>query len=209
VIVAPGTSLGVPVGCMEQGRWRHESRRFSVGDVKMAPSHRRRTVSEVKEATLSGRAATLDQSRLWSGIEEDLEMTAVASPTSNYYDIVETAGHEARETARRRARVAGEVGVLVLRDGALVGLEATGQEGLWSALAEPTLASYLVGTHRGEAASPTRASAAEWLDRARRAELVARPGLGLGSDLDLSGGGLSGLGLALDGFTVHLAVFPA
>jgi hypothetical protein len=133
----------------------------------------------------------------------------VASPTSNYYDIVETAGHEARETARRRARVAGEVGVLVLRDGALVGLEATGQEGLWSSLAEPTLASYLVGTDRGEAASPTRASAAEWLDRARRAELVARPGLGLGSDLDLSGGGLSGLGLALDGFTVHLAVFPA
>jgi hypothetical protein len=209
VIVAPGTSLGVPVGCMERGRWRHESRRFAVGDVKMAPSHRRQTVSEVKAATLSGRDARLDQSRLWSGIEEDLEMTAVASPTSNYYDVVETAGREAREAARRRARVAGEVGVLVLRDGALVGLEATGQEGLWSALAEPTLASYLVGTHRGEAASPTRASAAEWLDRARRAELVARPGLGLGSDLDLSGGGLSGLGLALDGFTVHLAAFPA
>lgn len=209
VIVAPGTSLGVPVGCMERGRWRHESRRFEVGDVKMAPSHRRRAVSEVKAATLSGRAATLDQSRLWEGVEEDLDAMCLSSATSDYYDIVETAGRDARERLRRRVPAAGEAGVLVLDDGALVGLEATGHAGLWAGLAEPTLASYLVGGRRGEAGRPVRASAAEWLERARRAELVGRPGLGLGTDLDLTGGGLSGLGLALDGFTVHVAVFPA
>jgi hypothetical protein len=66
VVVAPGTRLAVPVGCMERGRWHHETGRFSVGDVKMSPQVRRRTVADVKTATLSGRAPSLDQSRLRS-----------------------------------------------------------------------------------------------------------------------------------------------
>jgi hypothetical protein len=43
----------------------------------------------------------------------------------------------------------------------------------------------------------------------QQAHVLARPGLGVGVDLDVRGSSLSGVGLALDSFTVHVAVFPA
>ena len=210
VVVAPGTRLAVPVGCMERGRWHHETGRFSVGDMKMSPHVRRRTVADVKTATLSGRAPSLDQSRLWRDVDSELHSSGVSSSTSNYYEIVERQGREARERASALAPAPGQVGVIVLSGGALVGLEAAGHHGLWSELSAPTLASYLMGYSRGhERARRERASAGEWLARVQSARLAATPGLGLGHDLDLQAPGLSGVGLAMDGAPVHVAVFPA
>jgi hypothetical protein len=210
VIVAPGTSVVVPVGCMEHGRWHHESRTFSVGDVKMAPHVRRHTVADVKQATLSGHGPTLNQGRLWQDVERELEATGAFSSTSDYYRVVEQEGERARERARGLEPRPGQVGALVLADGILVGLEASGHHRLWGRLSEPTLASYLMGMHRGGASlGAERASAADWLSRVQEAQVLARPGLGIGVDLDVRGRSLSGVGLALDSFTVHVAVFPA
>ncbi len=210
VIVAPGTSVVVPVGCMEHGRWHHESRHFSVGDVKMAPHVRRHTVVDVKEATRAGHAPTLDQGRLWRDVAQEIAACGARSDTSDYYKVVEQEGRDARQRARALEPRPGQVGALVVADGVLVGLEASGHHGLWSALSEPTLASYLMGWHRGsESLRDARASAAEWLSRAQEAQVLARPGLGIGVDLDVRGSSLSGVGLALDAFTVHVAVFPA
>jgi hypothetical protein len=105
----------------------------------------------------------------------------------------------------------GQVGVLVLRDGAFVGLEAAGHPALWSALSEPTLASYLMGEHRGTAAVPAeRASAREWLERVQTAPVRVAQGLSGGLDLDVDAPMLAGIGLALDAQrVVHVAVFPA
>ena len=210
VIVAPGTSVVVPVGCMEHGRWHHESRTFSVGDVKMSPHVRRHTVADVKQATLSGHGPTLNQGRLWQDVERELEATGAFSSTSDYYRVVEQEGERARERARGLEPRPGQVGALVLADGILVGLEASGHHRLWGRLSEPTLASYLMGMHRGGASlGAERASAADWLSRVQETQVLARPGLGIGVDLDVRGRSLSGVGLALDSFTVHVAVFPA
>ncbi len=210
VVVAPGTSLSVPVGCMERGRWSRDTGRFAVGEMKMSPRVRQRTVADVKEATLSGHAPTLDQSRLWRDVDVELCASGLSSSTSDYYEIVEQQGREARERASALAPAPGQVGVLVLADGALVGLEAAGHAALWSQLSQPTLASYLMGHHRGhERARPARAAASEWLSRLQSAQLRTTPGLGLGQDLDLQAPGLSGVGLALEGWPVHVAVFPA
>ena len=210
VIVAPGSRLGIPVGCMEHGRWSHETPRFSVGDVKMTPEVRRRTVADVKAATLSGCAPTLDQSRLWRDVDTELAACGLSSGTSDYYEIVERQGHDARARAASFVPAPGQVGILVLADGALAGLEATGHHSLWSSLSAPTLASYLMGWHRGHSSVPdARASSAEWLARAQAAEVRSVPGLGLGQDLDVRGPGLSGVGLALDAFPVHVAIFSA
>lgn len=164
----------------------------------------------VKTATLSGRAPSLDQSRLWRDVDYELDSSGVSSSTSNDYEIVERRGREARERASAVAPAPGQVGVLVLSGGALVGLEAAGHHGLWSELSAPTLASYLMGYARGhERARRERAGAGEWLARVQSARLAASPGLGLGQDLDLQAPGLSGVGLAMDGGPVHVAVFPA
>jgi len=166
VIVAPGASLGVPVGCMERGRWSHETRHFSSGGMKMAPDVRRRTVLDVKASSQASGEKRLDQSRLWSDVDLALSSSRTASSTSNYYDIVERQGREAREAARRLAPTHTQVGVMVLAKGALVGLEVAGHHELWSALSEPTLASYMMGFRRGSETAPDEhATAKEWLAR--------------------------------------------
>lgn len=210
VIVAPGTSLGVPVGCMERGRWSDTTRHFTSGSMKMAPEMRRRTLCETKAAQAAGRGRTLDQSRLWGDVEAELAASRVSSSTSDYYEIVERQGRDARERARSLVPAAGQVGAIVLADGALVGVEIAGHHGLWSALSEPTLASYLMGLHRGTSAGREhRAAAAEWLARVQAARVRTAAGLGLGQDLDLEGPGFAGVGLALGAFPVHVAVFPS
>ena len=35
VIVAPASTVVIPVGCMEQGRWAHSSQLFQSGDLRM------------------------------------------------------------------------------------------------------------------------------------------------------------------------------
>jgi len=81
---------------------------------------------------------------------------------------------------------------------------------LWSALSLPTLARYLMGRHRGNGVSREgRAAPGAWLARVQSARLSVAPGLGLGQDLEIEGPGLAGVGLALDAFPVHVAVFPA
>ncbi len=210
VIVAPGTSLGVPVGCMERGRWSHETRHFAVGDMKMAPDVRRRSHRDVKASYEACGERRLDQSRLWSDVDGELRTSGTVSSTSDYYEIVKRAGRDARERAASLAPAPGQVGVIVLADGALVGLEVTGHHALWAVVSEPTLASYLMGWRRGTGARRgARAPAIEWLSRVQAAQVKPSPGLGLGTDLDIEGPGLAGVGLALGTLALHVAVFPA
>jgi hypothetical protein len=209
VIVAPGACLGVPVGCMERGRWGHETPRFSSGALKMAPGVRRRTVLDVKASTERSGERRLDQGRLWGDVAAELAGSGTVSSTSDYYEIVERQGREARETASRLLPVEAQVGVMVLDAGALVGFEVAGHRGLWSALSEATLGSYLMGRHRGsQARVEERASASEWLSRVQAARVRTAPGLGLGRDVEIDGMALVGVGLALERLPVHVAVFP-
>jgi ARG/rhodanese/phosphatase superfamily protein len=210
VIVGPGTSLGIPVGCMEHGRWQHESARFAVGDTKIAPELRSRTQRDVKASFETRGERRLDQQRLWKDVDDTLVACRTLSPTSDYYEIVKREGRDARERAVRLKPAPGQVGAIVLADGALVGLEATGHHALWSAMAEATLSSYFMGLRRGTSPrDAARASAGEWLARVQSARVRTAPGLGLGTDLDVEGPGFAGVGLALGAVSVHVAVFPS
>ncbi len=209
VIVGPGMSLGIPVGCMEHGRWHHETARFAVGDMKIAPELRSRTQHDVRTAFETHGERRLDQQRLWRDVDDTLTACRTLSPTSDYYEIVKREGRDARERAASLEPAPGQVGAIVLADGALVGLEVTGHHGLWSAMAEATLSSYLMGKQRGTSArGAVRASASEWLARVQSARVRTAPGLGLGTDLDVDGPGFGGVGLALGALSVHVAVFP-
>jgi hypothetical protein len=210
VIVAAETSLGVPVGCMERGRWSHRTSSFAVGEMRMSSAVRCRAARDLKASLFRRGRMRLDQSRLWGDVERELVASGTTSPTSDYYEIVKRTGRHAQQRARTLAPSPGQVGAIVLADGALVGLEVAGHHALWSALSEATLASYLMGSHRGGGGGRgTRATPAEWLARVQAARVTTAPGLGLGQDLDVDGPGITGVGLAFGALPVHVAVFPA
>ena len=210
LIVAAGTRLGVPVGCMERGRWRHETPRFTVGEMRMTPDVRSRTLHDVRTSFSTSGERRLDQHRLWRDVDDTLTACRTLSPTSDYYEIVKREGRGARERAASFAPAPGQVGAIVLDDGALVGLEVTAHNALWSAMAEATLSSYFVGLHRGGSArGAARATAGEWLACVQSARVTTSPGLGLGTDLDVEGPGLAGVGLAFGALPLHVAVFAS
>ena len=176
----------------------------------MAPELRRRTQRDVRISFETRGERRLDQQRLWKDVDDTLTACRTLSPTSDYYDIVKREGRDACERAASFAAAPGQVGAIVLTDGALVGLEATGHHALWSAIAEATLASYFMGRQRGtRTRGAVRASAGDWLALVQSARVRTTPGLGLGTDLDVEGPGLAGVGLVLGALLVHFAVFPS
>jgi hypothetical protein len=176
----------------------------------MAPEVRSRTQRDVTASFHARGERRLDQHRLWRDVDDTLSACRALSPTSDYYELVKREGGDARERAARLGVDPGQVGAIVLADGALVGLETTGHQHLWSAMAEATLSSYFMGLQRGASShGALRATAGEWLARVQPARVRTAPGLGLGTDLDVEGPGFAGVGLALGALCVHVAVFPA
>jgi hypothetical protein len=211
-ILGGGVKTPIPVGCMERGRWHRRSSEFSTGDLRVPPTLRRQTSAEIRTAKKTGaRRVALDQSRLWDTVELSLCGAGVSSPSSDYHTLIQEKGREARERLRSLEARPGQVGVLVMANGAFLGLEIAGHPSLWAELAERTLPSYLIDPEWAKdevGRAGARAEAPAWLDRLRQARLDVSPGLGLGTEVDVEDETLAGSGLWLGSGFVHLAVFP-
>ena len=211
VLVAAGATAVVPVGCMQQGRWSMQGRRFSSGEMRLDPGFRRQAVQEATTAKRLRGQPMLVQRRLWDKVESRMAAYDVASPSADYHEALFQRRYEAREELARYQRQPGDVGVLVTLDGRLVALEVTGDPQLWAGLADRTLPSYAF-----LAADPEEVrllekqpadTAAGWLERLKRAEVKTSQAVGLGEDLEIAGEGLAGAGVQLSRQPVHVAVF--
>jgi len=212
VIIAPGRTIHVSVGCMESGRWAHRTPRFSSGKMRADPLTRRKSSFEVLEALRAGRHATLDQARLWNDVEKYLACHSVGSSTSDYHRVFEELGDPAIETAQRFTPVKHQVGVIAQWRGHLLGLEIVGHPDCWSHLARRTLPAYLMaardadsGRLRGEEGEIRAAEG--WLEALKRVPVHARPSVGVGFDFDFTTTSVHGSGLWHEGRVAYVAMF--
>lgn len=215
VMVAPGRTVVIPVGCMEQGRWSSARGAFAMGAARMEPSLRKETVVETARARrVTGRPA-LDQLRLWQGVADSENLHGTRSATGDYHETLQRREAETREAVRRAEPLASQVGIVALWRGRLLGLESVGHPEAWNAVARRTIASYVLAAgslgrcERGGAGAPPGRSAAEWLEAVRTARITVRPALDVGRDLELTGPGFVGSALWHDGAPAHLSVFSA
>ena len=215
VILGKGKKTTIPVGCMEQGRWDAVSERFAAGALRVSPSVRKSTSSEIRAAKRQqAPRPTVDQSRLWRDVGSTLAHADVASGTSDYHAFIEERGHEARDRARALKRQPGQVGVLVMAGPEFLGFELAGHPEHLGSAGGPHPARLPDGQRldRGEVQDPEDATAGEalaWLERIQKASSALTPGLGLGKEIDLEDEGLTGSGLWHQNQVVHLAVFAS
>jgi hypothetical protein len=214
LILGKGKRTAVPVGCMEQGRWDAVSDRFGAGAMRVSPSVRRSTSAELRDAKRQHTARpSVDQSRLWRDVRSTLDVTAVASETSDFHAFIEERGEAARQRSRALRRQPGQVGVLVMAGPEFLGLELTGHPETWDHLADRTLPALLADTAwaagRPQTRKTGRPEALAWLERIQKASTALTPGLGLGKEIELDGEGLAGTGLWHQKQVVHLAVFAS
>ena len=85
VLVPAKTKLRLPVSCVEQGRWRHETPHFMPG--KAAPYRTRRDkAARVHYALAMEGRHDADQGEVWREVHEELACSGAASPTSALSD---------------------------------------------------------------------------------------------------------------------------
>jgi hypothetical protein len=207
VLLGPNDKARVPVGCVQHGRWSPGGGRFESGPTMVEPTLRRGTVHE------AGARGHVDQARLWSELSLMQATRGSQSRTHDYHEAV--AGHaaDAAERARAFEMVPGQIGILALCDGVLLGLEALGHPDNWAALAPRLVPSYVLAADAG-IADPRwrprgeRRAPEEWLGAVAAAGMRVMPARGLGVEFALAGPGFAGAGLWHDGRPAHVAVFP-
>jgi hypothetical protein len=214
VIIAPGKTVDVSVGCMESGRWAHRSPRFSSGKLRADPWLRKKRKLEVMAAMRAGDRARVDQAMMWNDIEDQLASHSVGSPTRDYHRLFEELGEDAIDKTRHFTPVKGQVGVVALWRGHLLGLEIVGHPESWTHLARRTLPAYLMvannadqGLLRGQEGEIRAAEG--WLEALKRAPLRTKPAAGIGLDFDFKTTRVYGSGLWHEGRPAHVTMFSA
>ena len=207
VLVAAGSTLTIPVSCVEQGRWRSVSRTFSA-----APHVSSTELRRAKAAALASRgpARGAAQGEVWRSVRTKLDALGVASDTDASRDAF--VAHE-RPIAALESAFAAEPGQCgaVLGIGDELCLDVVSRPQAFAVLWPKLRAGYLLdalGHLDRRATRPERVRA--FVDEVAGA--VAAPGrgpaTGLGTDLRLRGRVL-GSGLELDDELIQLSAFTA
>ncbi len=212
VLVAAGGAAPVSVGCMERGRWSTGGRHFAAGEMTVDPHLRRRTKREANATAAGPGGPRLDQGRAWSDIDGKLKEWSVASASADYHSGLANRAETSRRRVRELQPVPGQVGVVALHDGRLLGLEVVGHPDTWRALAGRVLPSYVLGAESARRDPefqrvPALPDAAAWLAALARSAVEQRRAAGKGIDLVLGGDGVSGSCLWEGGAVRHMAVF--
>jgi hypothetical protein len=209
VVLPTGQPVVVPVGCMEHGRWHFTSAQFASGASPSEWKVRREIKASVMQSRSAGRKAALDQSALWARVDRELSSAAVHSATADYHELVARRMARAESSLAEVRPVAGQVGVLAIRDGVLLGFDVVGSAATWAHMADRALRSLAPASSDPElsAAGPgaRRRTAGEWLETIRTARIGRRPAIALGDDFELAADGFIGSGVWLDGHPAHLS----
>jgi hypothetical protein len=204
----------IPVSCMEQGRWRPVSEKFTPAD-QHSPSKVRRTVRE-REAHFadSGVAAPQEalagaQGAVWSSIAEHAGKVGGRSSTGALDDLYQARAADIGAWVAPFVLVPGQVGLLAFLGDRPLGMDVIGGRALYGRLHGRLLRGYVMDALESPTATAevTREAAQAFLDRTREAERVEAPTVGRGRYSVLArtvvGGEL------VDGERVaHLSAFP-
>ena len=208
VIAAKGRTM-LPVSCVEQGRWAWRSRRFQ-GSKQLAAArvrrHKMRSVSKSLERTGSRRS---DQSGVWREVRSVLADAEVESHTGAMADGFERRRHSIEAYSRAFERRPGQQGMVVALGGEVVGLELLSCPRAYAMVHDKVISSYAMealAPRPGRGGSPSRATAARFLERCRHSRMKRYSSPGKGWEYRLEDEDLAGAALVWRKTVCHMTV---
>jgi hypothetical protein len=216
VLVPAHTTLGLPVTCVEAGRWHHTSAAFATAPRSHFATGRARKAAQVTESLRRGGGHGADQGDVWRVIDAKAQRMAAASPTHAMAAMYEqhSDGIEAFVEAMNRPSP-DQVGALFLLNGRVVGFDAFDHPKTLAALLPKLIRSNALDALDAPGVSPVTppVSPAEagmaFLRSVAESAAERFPALGMGEEFRLSAAGMHGSALVAEGQTVHLCAFPA
>ncbi len=214
VLVGAGTSVRVPVTCVEHGRWDGSRHREALAPAPQAayPSLRGMKNRAAHARVAAGLEARAEQGAVWDEVAAKSSRMDVASATGAMHDIYEGRRDGLRAFEAAIARRDGQTGALVAIGGRLTVLDHVSRPDAFAALHRPLVQGYALDAL--EAATDGTPPAAPSLDEARAfvaelagTRLTQHDGIGLGRDARFTGAGVAGAGLLAGDELVQLTAF--
>lgn len=210
ILVGDGRKLVIPVSCVEQGRWGYRSRDFRSARRTLFAKARAAKMRHVTESLVVNGQRRSNQTEVWEAVADTAAAYRVDSPTLAMGDIFEVNAPRLNEYSSAFLAQPRQRGAVVAIDGMPVGAEVFDSPATFAHYLERLVGSYaLDAMQRGDRLSPTPSAevARRFLASIAAAPCACFPALGEGEDIRLSGEGVAGGALAVDGQLVHLAAF--
>lgn len=214
-LIAGDAKIILPVSCVEQGRWRRDTRQFYHSRMVMNPSLRRETKSSVMLSLKLGRGYRSDQSRVWNDIAEKSQRLGVNSPTMAMTDVFETHEVRLKDYTDRFFRVESQLGAVFAIDGQICGVEAFGSAETYRHFHGKLVQSYALDAldkgalneneNKEKSVAPSKAR--NFLKSVVKATGERHPSISLGDTIAIESKTSIGSALVHDEKMLHLAVF--
>ena len=209
LMVPAGTTLEVPVSCVEAGRWNYRSPKFSSGG-SMSHGQLRKMLSDQTQTSykITG-TPTSDQQAVWGEVARKLDAMGSASDSQAFSQVYEDHGARLDDLLGRLHPPEGCHGVIFAVAGQIAGADLFDQPAtlakLWTKLVRAFALDALEAL--STSASLTAGEVTEWVRSAAAAESEPFPSPGLGSDFRLKAPQLFGAALVVDDQAVHVELF--
>ena len=212
VLVGGKRKIVIPVSCVEQGRWRYESREFASADRTLFATARAKKTQRVSESLRANGSYRSDQGEVWDDIATKSAAFATRSDTGAMSDVFEQAKPRLDDFVTALRPVPGQCGALFAIDGQLVGLELFDSAQTFAHYLPKLVRSYAmdaVDNPQPVAERPTEIGARTFLAEVGALPGQAFPAVGEGQQIRLEGAALVGSALIHHERVLHLAAFKA
>jgi hypothetical protein len=212
LLLAAASKTVVPVSCVEQGRWRYESRDFSPSRNMMFASAKMSKSSHVTQSMRRDGSRHSDQGDVWERVASKFDALGKESPTLAMDGVFVDFDADLGGFSHALTPIEGQRGAVYLVDGVLAGVELFDRAATFAALHESLTRSYAMDALEAERRKPAHrdvADAAQFLSMLATTEAEVWPAVGLGEDWRSTDAAVVLAALVVDGVAMHTSASPA
>ena len=136
IIIAPESSMKIPVNCSEQGRWAYKKEFIHSDYIANYNTRRAKEYARRKNRSV--------QHTVWSSIHDVENDYSFASPTSALSESYDNLKRNHNEIVKSFEIVKGQNGVLIIVDGEIKGFEVFLNSDIYKQFHEKIIKSYLI-----------------------------------------------------------------
>jgi hypothetical protein len=210
IMVPASSDLPVPVSCVEAGRWRYTSDKFSSAGTSSHTRLRRVMSLKAKHFYRSSGRPLSDQSEVWEEVDSKLQGMKSSSPSQALHQVYEDHGRVLKDLYESASAPEGSHGAVFCVGGGVAGIDVFDNPSTLAKLWPKVLRSYAIDALEAPDGMPevTLDGVKAWLGKILEAKIERYDSPGLGEDLRFDSGDLGGGSLVVEGQPVHAEVFP-
>lgn len=210
IMVPAMEELHIPATCVEAGRWRYRSRKFSSGGNSSHGLLRMMMSRQVAEHYKVRGTPGSDQGAVWAEVARKMAKTGSRSPSGALQEMYKDYASRLQEVLAKISAPAGCHGAAFVIDGKIVAADLFDKQSTLNKLWSKLIKSYAMDAledprDKRKAVQPEQIS--EWVKAVGAAKQKWFDSPGLGYDVRIEGKDLIGAALVVEEHPVHLELF--